>query len=281
MPSRISNCKFRRSALGGIEFSILCRGRAITAWMEALSDTPAYCAGDIVVVPPNEGRCPNLLLPSSFSGAWAIDKGALRHFGRAEYLRSHSLPAILEYSHGRAALCLQSQDGALIFSNAISPAAAIGIHHDILEVLPQQYRLELEKAAHCFRVLFAEALLANNANDGIASSKAALAALKVVKGKSKLVYGRGEIGDCFIWGFRKSAKSFIVVGIAEDITTLTLQFPFLPSNTTWQAEWIDDNQDFYTKGELKVRPNEISSTTRAVIKALSHGGFVLRLCLKH
>lgn len=247
--------------------------------MVAFSETPVYCIEDVAVIPPCDGVITELQLPSAFTGAWVITDKVLQHLGRAEYLRSMQLPALLEYSHGRAAICTRANDGALIFSSAISPAVAIGVHHKILGAIPLLYRRSLSSAIQAFRRLISEAIFISEGE--VEKSAAAKMALDYIKGNGKLVYARGEMGDCFVWAFALSRDSFVVVGIAQRPTTLTILFPFLPPNTTWSAKWIDDNQDFYAKGELQVRPTDISNKTKAVIRTLSHGGFVLQLCLKH
>lgn len=279
MPSPTSNCRFRRALDGSIEFSIRCRNRSVTAWMVAMSETPVFCVEDVAVIPPCDDARPKLSLPSSFVGAWVEENGLLRHLGRAEYLRTMQLPALLEYSHGRASFCTRASDGTLIFSSAVSPAGAIGVHHKILAALPPCCKRALSSHSSVFRGLISEKLF--TAENGLSeATPAASQALDIIKSNNKPVYARGEMDDCFVWAFSPSRESFIVAGVAQKPTTLTILFPFLPPDTSWSAKWIDDNQDFYTKGDLQIRPDDVSQKTKAVIKTLSHGGFVLQLCLK-
>ncbi len=276
MPSQTSSCKFRKGR-GGVEFCLAFRGRQMAAWRKAELDVPVYIADAVSVVPSPDGVPVEPALPASFCGALAeSNEDRVLHLGRAEYLRTPRLPAVFEYSHGRTAFCCRGAEGELVTSCGGSVAEAVGVRQVVLSALPAATRRAVLRDTRRFRALLSRSLFA-----GEVRTAAADAALARIAASGKLVQARGDAGEYFTWAFAEPGGCFTVAGVAARQLTLTLLFPFLPHGREYAAEWIDDGEDYYVKGDLVVRPQTVSAATKAVVKTGPEGGgFVLRLCLK-
>ena len=245
----------------------------MTGWMPARSSAPVSAADAVAVFHPPRaaGRPFGPALPAAFARALVLDgQGRLDVRGRAAFLREPRYPALLEYSHGRTAFCCPTSRAAAVLSCAGSPAAAVGVHRAVADALPKTVRAALDKASLAFRVA-----LAHSVADPVG---AATEAFRVVGTETRIVHARGETDGFFVWAFDAGEGRYRVAGFTARPSTLTLLFPYLPSGSAYDATWLDDGLDYYVKDGLEVRPATVSRSTKAVVKTVARGGFLLTLC---
>lgn len=175
--------------------------------------------------------------------------------------------------------CIACPDGAgnLILAAAGSLAAALSLDPAVAVALPHSVLEPLEKAMREARVGLAEHLIGLDSDRKASPAAEATVGFLSSPGYS-CIYGRGEERSDGIWSFSgRGGKSFAVAGVARGVETVTVGFPFLPHGRRYKAEWIDDGLEYYVKGDLEIRPEAISSQTKAVVKMAPSGGFLVRL----
>ncbi len=277
MLSQISSCKFRKDKSGRWFYNIICHDKPMIQWQEVKDDPPLYNVGDIYVIP---GGAKNMsaIIPAHCGTISAdyLDCG-LAIYPRIEYLRKPLFPALMEYPNGRSAFLTKTRDGDLIISVGISPISTFIRDYRVVDTLPDKYRKAFLKASHHFLEEISYDAVHTFRSVSAKLTAAANTAYEFNLKAKRPIYVRGEKFEYLLMAFQEDDGSIIVTGLTNQSCTLTLTFPFLEPNAEYKATWLDDKLDYYAKGELEVRPETVTQSTKSAVKMADNGGFLLCL----
>lgn len=273
----------------------------------------ALSAGCVVLRPSSSAASPRFSASSAFSCAYASDaEGRFFRLTRSAVEEGSFDSALLFYTHGRASVLMRRSGAAMEFDVADRPAELVVPRRLAAELLLPPAGIpavsfadsvasanlrELFLGMNHFMEASADSTGEKNHGRKGKGKNRCVAAVEVEQGCATDVHAeamavltsgsyeastgfRGEFGEYFCMA-RRCGNNWTVAGVTYKPRVLTLFFPFLEEGVEYDTEWILD-ADSVLPGNIDcATPASVATTSRAMVKMASCGGFVLRLAKRN